>query len=108
MAIKQGKDAVRDLRNELGIMSIHNSGPSCIHEDNMSVVYNTSRSEMVLKKTDHSVCYHAVCESVAMGKSLVGHLPSSENITNLMTKVTCGQKRRYLVSNILFDVYDDH
>ena len=46
----------------------------------------------------NSVCYHAVCESVTMGESLVGHIPSTENVTDLMTKVLYGHKRRYLVS----------
>ena len=53
------------------------------------------------------VCYHKVHESVAMDKSLVRYIPSRENISDLMTKVTNGQKRRYLVSNILYDIYED-
>ena len=43
-----------------------------------------------------------------MGESLVGHIPSKENITDLLTKVLYGEKRRYLVSNILYDIHDDH
>ena len=68
------------------------SGLSYICGDNMPVVHNTSRSESVLRKKSNSVCYHAVCESVAMGESLVKHTPSKENVTNLMTKVLYGQK----------------
>ena len=74
----------------------------------MSVVHNTSRPESVLRQKSNSVCYHAVCEPVAMGESLVGHIPSKENVTELITKVLDGQKRRDLVSNILYDVHDDH
>ena len=54
------------------------------------------------------VCYHTVYESATMGKSLVGHIPRKENVTDLMTKVLYGQKRKSLVSNILYDVHDDH
>ena len=43
-----------------------------------------------------------------MGESLVGHIPSKENIVELMTKVPYGQKRKYYVSNILYDFYDNH
>ena len=53
------------------------------------------------EKKSNSVCYHAVCKSVAMGKSLVGHIPSKENVADLRTRVPYGQKRRYLISNFL-------
>ena len=43
-----------------------------------------------------------------MGESLVDHIPSKENITDLLTKVLYGEKRRYLVSNILYDIHDNH
>ena len=52
----------------------------------MLVVHNISRPETVLRKKSNSVCYHAVHEAAAMGESLVGHIPSKENITDLMTK----------------------
>ena len=54
------------------------------------VVHNTSRQESVLRKKSNSVCYHAVHESVAMGESPVGHISSTENVADLMTKVLYG------------------
>ena len=74
----------------------------------MSVVHNTSKPESVLRKKTISVCYHSVNESVAMGVSLVGHTPSKVNVIDLMKKVLYGHKRRYLVSNILYDIHVDH
>ena len=90
------------------MMGIPISCPSCIYGDDMSVVHNTSRPESVLRKKSNSVCYHAVHEAVVMGESLVGHIPIKENVTDLMTKVVYGHKRQYLVSNILYDIHDDH
>ena len=43
-----------------------------------------------------------------MGESLVRHIPSKENVADLLTKVLYGHKRRCLVSNILYDIYDNH
>ena len=37
-----------------------------------------------------------------MGESLVGHIPSNENVADLITKVLCEQKRKYMVNNILY------
>ena len=90
------------------MMGIPISSPSYIYGDNMSVIYNTSKPELVSRKKSNSVCYHAVCESVAMVESLVGHMPSKDNITDLMKEVLYGQKRRYFVSNILYVIHDNH
>ena len=59
------------------------------------------------RKKSNSVCYHAVHESVAMGESLVGHIPCIENVADLMTKVLHGQKRISLIINIFYDIHDD-
>ena len=71
----------------------------------MSVVHNASRPESVLRMKSNLFCYHAVSESVAMGESLVGHIPSKENVANLMKKVLHGHKRRHLFSYILYDIH---
>ena len=84
------------------------SGSSYIYGDNMSVIHNLSRPESILRKKINSVCYHTVHESVAMGESLVAHMPRKETIADLLTKVLYREKRRYLVSNILYDIHDNH
>ena len=82
------------------------TGPSFVYADNKSQVTNSTRSELTLKMKCKSICYHAVQESVAMGESLITHINSEDNLSDLMTK--CGGKRRRLVGNILYDIYDDH
>ena len=78
--MKKGIDVPRGLRYKLSMMGIPLSSPSYIYGDNMSVVNNSSRPESVLRKKSNSVYYHAVHESVAMGKSLLGHVPCKENV----------------------------
>ena len=104
LAKKQGIDALNGLRYKLMMRGIPISGPW----DNMSVVHNTSRSKSVLRKKSNSVCYHTVGESVAMGESQAGHIPSKENAANLMTKVLYGQKRKYFISNILYGIHGNN
>ncbi len=41
-----------------------------------------------------------------MGKSLTAHIDFDENPADLLTKVICGVKRRYIINNIQHDVYD--
>ena len=42
-----------------------------------------------------------------MGELLTGHIGTNENIGDLATKVLYGQKRWYLVSQLLYDIYDE-
>jgi hypothetical protein len=49
-----------------------------------------------------------VQESVAMGESLITHIDSEYNLSDLMTKVFRGGKCRQLFGNILYDIYDDN
>ena len=69
VAMKQGMEALRGLRYKLAI-----SGPSYIYGDNMSVIHNTQYPESVLKKKSNSICYHTICEAVAMGECVTGHI----------------------------------
>ena len=68
---------------------------SYIFGDNISVVHNTSRPESVLRKKNISVCYNADHESIAMGESLDAHIPSKKNVSDLMTKVSYEQNRKF-------------
>ena len=80
--------------------------PSFVLGDNQSVIFNTSRPELTLKKKSNSICYHATSESFAMVKILTGQVPSKLNLADLMTKVLFGSLRKNLVGGILEDIYD--
>ena len=75
----------------------------------MSVIHNTQRPELTLKKKLLSICYHFICEAVAMGEILTGHIASNENPADIATKIIlAGMKRNYLVGKVLNDIADDH
>ncbi len=76
-----------------------------IYWESKSVKNNTSKPESIPKKKNFAVCYHTVHESIAMGKSLTVHIDGNENPIDLIRKVLHDGKRRYLVNNILHDVY---
>ena len=108
VAMKIGMESLRGLRYKLRMMGVGISGHSYIYGNNMSVIHNTQRPESMLKKKSNSICYHAIRESVAMGESLTGHIGTNKNVGNLATKVLYGQKWRYMVSQLLYDIYDDY
>ena len=51
--------------------------------DNMSVVYNTTAPESMLKKKSNAIAYHAVREAVSMGELLITYIRSEQNIADV-------------------------
>jgi hypothetical protein len=43
-----------------------------------------------------------------MGEILMSHVQTKNNFSDVMTKVTYGQKRHHLVGSVLFDNCDNH
>jgi len=109
VAMKIGIETVRGIRYKLRQMGVKISGATYVYGDNMSVIHNTQKPESTLKKKSNSICYHLIRESVAMGESLTGHIPSKENPADITTKVIpSGQLRDHLVRKLLSDICDDH
>ena len=107
VSMKQGMEAVCGIRYKLRMMGMIISGPTYVYGDNMLVIYNTQRPDSTLRKKSNSVCYHAMCELVAMGESLTGHTPTAEKCADLSTKIIPGgQKRDHFVGKLLFDIVD--
>ena len=75
--------------------------------DNEAVVKNTSRPHSVLRKKQHSICYHAVREAVTMDEIQVHHIRSEQNPSDICTKIIYGGLlRRTLVRMLLYDIFD--
>ncbi len=107
VAMKHGIKTLMGLRYKLQMMGVPLTGPSFIYGDNKSQVTNSSRHELTLKKKCNLICYHAIRESVAMGKSLIAHIRTQFNLADFLIKVTNDATRRRLVGNVLFDIYDN-
>jgi hypothetical protein len=104
-AMKHGIENLHDIHYKLRMMGNPLKGASYVYGDNMSVVANSSKPESTLKKKSTLICYHAVCDAVAMGEALVAHIPTKKNLADLFTKVLYGQTWRFLVSRMLWDVF---
>jgi hypothetical protein len=95
------------LHYKLKMMGVDLSAPAYVYGDNMYVVHNAHRLEYVFKNKSNSICYHAVCDSAAMGESLIVHVPSVDNPDDICTKVVPGeQKHNHLICLLLHDLCD--
>ena len=89
-------------------MGIPFNRPSYGYGDNLSVITNAQTPRSTLQKKSNSICYHAVREAVAMKELVVAHIRSEQNPSDIFTKVIGGgQKRKELVSMIIYNIYDD-
>jgi hypothetical protein len=107
VAMKHGIKMLRGLRYKIHMMGIPLSRPTYVYGDNKSQVTNSSRPESTLKKKCNSICYHAICESVAIGETLLMHIRTGENLADFLTKTTSGAKCRKLVRGVVHDICDD-
>jgi hypothetical protein len=107
VAMMHGIKTLRGLRYKILMMGVPLSETTYIYGDNKSQVTNSFRPELILKKKCNSICYHAICESVAMGETLLTHIRTGDNLVDFLTKTTSGTKCRKLVSGVVYDIYDD-
>jgi hypothetical protein len=54
--------------------------------DNRAVVLNTTVPSSMSKKKHHAIAYHKIRESIAAGILRFLHIPTSENLANILTK----------------------
>ena len=106
LAMKQCVETLRGIRFKVRMMGINIEVPTYVYGDNMSVIYNTSKPESVLKKKSNSICYNFLREAAAMKECLTTHVPTETNWADLLTKVLFGNKKPELVQGVLFDIYD--
>ena len=99
-------DTLRMIRCKLRMMGVPISGPSYIYGYNMSVIHNTQSPGSNFKKDGNSIFYHAFFKSVVMSESLTGHVGTNKNCADLDTKILYGGKRRFRVSNLIYDIYN--
>ena len=104
--MKQGFEELHSIRCKLRIMCVGIDDPTYVYGDNMSIIHNTSKPELVLKKKSNSICCHFICKAVTMKECLTTHVPTLVNWADLLTKVLSGKKRRDLIQGVLFHIYD--
>ena len=102
IAMRQGIDLVEALRYKLRMMGVPLDGSTKIYGDNDGLVKTTTRPESTLKKKHNAINYHRIREAQAAGHVAIAWIDGNDNLADAFTKVTVGQRRRYLYSKILY------
>lgn len=102
VAMRHATEQIKALRYKLRMFGVPLEGPANVFCDNASVVMNSSNPESTVKKKHHSIAYHIVRETVAMGAALVHKVETGYNLADLFTKVLHPEKKRELLSWITY------
>ena len=89
------------MRYRLMMLGVPIKGLAILFGDNQSVVTNCSLSTSTLKKKHNAIAYHRVREAVAAGVINLVHLPSKDNVADIMTKPLGPQQHYLLMSRFL-------
>lgn len=92
------------MRYKLWMLGIPILGLCIVFGDNMSMIKNTTIPLSSLKKKHNAIGYHHIHEAVAVGIVDLIHIPSSQNLSDLLTKPLGPQQVRPLLSNFQFPV----
>ena len=79
---------------------------SMLFGDNLSVVLNTTIPSSVLKKKHNAIAYHRVREAVAAKIIAFSHIPTKENVADILTKPVDKTTFYHLTKKCLFRVPD--
>ena len=74
------------LRSKLWMMGIPMDNPCFINSDNQSVLWNTTKTESVLKKKSNSVVHYFVREEDILDEWITYHIKTQENPSDILTK----------------------
>jgi hypothetical protein len=102
VALKIATEMIQGLQNKLRMMGISIDGPAKVLRDNMSVVYNITAPESMLKKKSNAIAYHFVRENVAMKVIKIAYEPSESNLADILTKFQSGPVRQAIIRSILW------
>ena len=89
------------LRYILRSFGIEVEGPTLLLGDNLGVIQSATKIDGMLKKKHVAISYHRVREAVASGTVVISHIPSNQNVADLMTKALSGPLHRELAGMIL-------
>ena len=95
-------DLAIEYRYTLRMLGVPIDGPVRMYGDNNAVVLNTTLPSSQLKKKHCAIAYHRVREAMAAGIIEFFHVPSEENVADILTKPLGNQAFHRLAAPLLF------
>jgi hypothetical protein len=104
VAARVAIELIIEMRYKLRMLGIKVEKSSYLVGDNMSVVLNTTLPSSALKKKAQACNYHRIREAIASQFVTLGHIDTSQNVADIMTKPLGKKDFQYLASKYLFRI----
>ena len=101
-ALRIAIEKVEGLRYKIRMMGVPLPGCASGFCDNQSVVLNSTIPSSTLKKKHNAVNYHKCRETIASGAVRIMKEPGTTNLSDILTKLLAGPRKRLLTLYILF------
>jgi hypothetical protein len=108
MAARIALEHLLGIRYKLRAMGIRFDDTTAMLCDNQAVVTNMQLPSSNLKKKHNAVSYHKCREAVAAGIISVGHIASTENIADILTKPLGPAMYEALLQGVLYHGPNDY
>ena len=102
VAARVAVELIIELRYKLRMLGVPVNEPTLMLGDNMSVILNTTVPSSQLKKKHNAIAYHRVREAIAGKVVKFVHIPSTTNISDVMTKPLPNDQFLGLIWDLLF------
>jgi len=102
VATRIAVESIIEIRYKLRMLGIPIAGPTSMFGDNLSVVINTTVPSSQLKKKHNAIAYHRVREAIAGKIVRLAHIPSKDNVADLLTKPLANDLFQALMRKYLF------
>ena len=86
VAARIAVELIMEYRYNLRMLGVKVDGPAMLLGDNLSVILNTTVPSSMLKKKHQACNYHRVREATAAGTLTFCHVPTQDNLADIMTK----------------------
>jgi hypothetical protein len=105
VALRIATECIEALRYKLRMIGVPLEGPTNVLCDNQSVVTNSTLHSSTTKKKHNAICYHRVREAVAAKTIRIAHIPTGQNLADMLTKpLAGGSKLHEFCKKILYQM----
>jgi len=104
VALRIATELIEALRYKLRMFGVPLDGPANVMCDNKSVVNNSTLPSSTLKKKHNARCYHRMREAVAAKVIRIAHIPTGQNLADMLTKPLGGCKLHEFCKKILYQL----